>query len=147
MPILRMPVMILVMIFGAVGCTIDDDDRCLSGYQYDSAARICRPLDTDSVSGPKNGSDTGSDEAETDEGPRGYGETCTDPGGCAAFDADYCLLDPGKGEGICTVQGCLPGECPAGSKCCDCTNIERPVLCLYDDIVDSIMGKVCNGCE
>ncbi len=148
----------IVIVFFAVivACTIDDEDRCKKGFTWDPEVSGCRldeedtggdtEQETDSNAEIDAGVDSGQD-ASPGDGPTGYGLDCTEGGGeCAGFDADYCLADPGTGEGVCTLTDCEPGECPSGSLCCDCKTLAMPVLCLYDYVVDDIMGTLCTGC-
>ncbi len=135
------------------GCTLDAEDRCLSGYTWDPSVDGCRMNDTGEDSDTGTDSDTaqpadaGDDASGQDEpaqdGPSGYGDPCTNGGGeCAGLDADYCLAD--DTQGMCTVQNCTPGGCPSGATCCDCGTIGKPVICIYDDVVADIIGKVCS---
>jgi len=67
-------------------------------------------------------SDAG-DDTSTEEGgglPEGMGDTCTGEGTCTG-EADFCAMESGAAEGICTTQGCTvdPNDCPEGLVCFD----------------------------
>ncbi len=146
----------VVVILLACGCTIADEDRCVSGFTWDPSVEGCWKDDTDTGSDTGEDTDVGIDagsdagdlvDAGDDTGgqdvPSGFGDTCSLGGGeCVGLEADYCLAD--ANQGMCTVQGCTPGGCPSGSTCCDCTVVAMPVICIYDEVVADIMGKLCN---
>jgi hypothetical protein len=126
------------------GCTIDDEDRCPSGYEYITKDKICQQI-----------VDAGEEEDAGDPGdagelPEGFWKTCGSEGDCAGSDADFCVAMPGEG-GNCTYTGCDPdvAPCPSGYICCNCTAFAfiGEVLCGPVAWADSsFMSSQCD-CE
>jgi hypothetical protein len=108
----------------ASGC-IDEDKACGDMELVDGMC-IPKTQGTDTNDPPDTsdaGADAGADEnADTEEDglPAGMGDVCTGDGTCTG-EADFCALEPGAAEGMCTVQGCTvePNDCPAGYICFD----------------------------
>jgi hypothetical protein len=132
------------------GCSIDDADRCLSGYAYDKQLKTCLPPRGDSGAdgalitdtGPTADmdlEDTAPAEAGTDAQPADdssgasiFGEPCQDSWDCVG-DADYCLFDPINQVGVCTYDNCTADSCPKKFQCCDCTGIGLAVICAPEN--------------
>lgn len=100
------------------GCSISDDDRCVDGMQWDDDYKSCvvaEPGDSDDA-------DSQSDSAATADSDAQF-SACTGAADCSTDPTDYCLLDPTHPDqpGICTIDECTTGSCPAGSLCCDCS--------------------------
>ncbi len=148
------PVFLLILLV-SLGCTIADEDRCISGYTWNPNTRGCyedtneAPVDTssDTLGLP----DSGAGEAGVGDGmnePSGFKESCVTQEDCASYEANYCLKNPTTPDpGMCTVQNCNVGECPDQAKCCDCTTITLPVLCIPEEaLTDSILSSMCDNC-
>lgn len=140
-----------------IGCSLDDDMRCPDGFAYEQNTRTCvkdedieTDTDTDtgidSETGTPSDSDGGpQDDAGPDDNiPTGYGQTCSGPAECASFEANYCGIIPGAAAGYCTIENCVPADCPAGSQCCDCSSINFPIICAKDADVEGLIGSFCN---
>jgi hypothetical protein len=129
-------------LFFVWGCALDDSDRCVQGFVYHTESRTCIPVDTASE-----------DSGMSQDGsiPNGFGQPCVDDDACAAYDEDYCVIDPLTQTGkYCSLTDCTPGGCPNGYSCCDCTLtpldiIAKIVVCLTTEDA-SIAGNVgqCN---
>ncbi len=136
-------------------CTVDVEDRCLKGYDWDPEVLTCRPAEThtDTDTGPAEvvqdaGDDSGATEDSTGDLPSGYLEYCQTQGDCAAYDADYCLVNPlDPAQSACVTQNCTPGSCPAGSICCDCTSVTYPIMCLPDEATEEQLLTTMCDCE
>jgi hypothetical protein len=120
---------ILATLF-VLGCTIDDEDRCPGGLEWDPDILACREI---------------ADASAGDAGDDGYLTPCDGPGECDAYEADFCLYDPaGTVAGICVLQGCGEGTCPTDSLCCDCSGIGYPVICIPEAAVTgSLLETSC----
>ncbi len=136
-------------------CTVDDEDRCLNGYDWDPEVLTCRKIEKDtdtSTAATDVAQDAGEDSGTTGDSdgnlPSGYLEPCEKQGDCAAYEADYCLINPLEPEqSACVTQNCTPGSCPAGSICCDCTTVTYPIMCLPDEATaESLLTTMCD-CE
>ncbi len=149
----------LFIALGAVtcwaSCTIDDGDRCLDGYEYDTKVRACTKIetDTDSDTGPADvpqdaGGDSGANGDSAGDLPSGYLEFCEKQEDCAAYEADYCLLNPqDAAQSACVTQNCIPGSCPLKSICCDCSMVTLPTMCLPEEATqDELLATMCD-CE
>jgi hypothetical protein len=147
--------LVIVAIFMfLLSCTIADEDRCESGYTWDSKVKSCRKnpdtdVETDSATNTDLDSGAATDDGgpgtDQDTGPAGLGEVCTKDGNeCAGYDiANYCAYDPTNptASGICTIQNCSPGDCPAQYQCCNCMDIV--ITCVPPDGVESAIQKGC----
>ncbi len=143
---------ILVLVYWS-SCTMDDEDRCLSGYDWDPDGLTCRKIERDTDTGPAEvaqdaGGDSGATGNSDSDLPTGYLETCGVQEDCAVYEADYCLINPTEPEqSVCVTQNCTPGNCPEGSMCCDCSALTYPAMCLPDEaLVDSPLATMCD-CE
>ncbi|MCU0662382.1 MAG: hypothetical protein MUC50_08675 [Myxococcota bacterium] len=145
-------------------CTLSDDERCPSGYAFDTETKTCKSKDCgegfvfneqtllceEIDTGP--GTDSGND---TDGEPlcgQGHelGDECDSDGDCTpcvCFKNPLHLSDPG----YCTQQDCAPGNCPGGYNCCDCTKSELAqqmgldrVACVTESDATVAAGA---GCE
>jgi hypothetical protein len=128
------------------GCTIDDEDRCPSGYEYIVKDKICFLIVEDAGEEPEE------DAGEEPDGslPEGFWDTCNSEGDCSNPDADFCVAMPGE-DGNCTYTGCDPDvdPCPSGFICCNCTAFSfiGEVLCGPAEWADSaFMSSQCD-CE
>ncbi|MCP4601770.1 MAG: hypothetical protein GY847_14845 [Proteobacteria bacterium] len=141
---LLMPVAVLT----AISCSIDDSDRCPSGYTWaeDYLSCIEVPTDTEDTAGLDTESETSTDldagpfdgGIDTDEPDIGYGTECFDDSHCASFTADFCNTSPiaPNDPGYCTTRDCSPGDCPDGYQCCDCRDTifqAKKTVCLNDE--------------
>lgn len=124
------PAVVLCVLVLLAGCTPSDSERCGEGFTYQDG--MCQPADD-------AGSADDTDSAEDDGGdggdlPTGMGEICAGDEDCADYEADYCLMQPGDDEGVCTVQNCSvdPDDCPDGYLCCDFTIPSVPNFCVTD---------------
>lgn len=148
------PGSILLMLF--FGCSIADEDRCGDGLWWDESVQACRPVDTDTSAGSdtgtandggpgdSDGGDGGADSAfggdtatpaATETGPT-FGDECTTDADCTgAKVASFCQLNPlTPGEpGFCTLRDCVPGDCPDGYQCCDCSHLNNVISCVPDE--------------
>jgi len=121
-------------------CTPEDSERCGDDYTYQDG--MCQPLgDTDSSS------DSDTDDAGADGGdelPSGMGEVCAGEEDCAGYEADYCLIQMGEEEGVCTIQDCSvdPDDCPDGYLCCDFSIPSVPNFCATDERFADL-GTMC----
>jgi hypothetical protein len=124
-------------------CTVDDDDRCPSGYYWVDDLKVC--LERDEVS------DAGGEECPSDAGV-GLGAECMDNESCACFVADFCQknpLNPPEDPGACTISDCVPADCVSDYLCCDCTGTAVPFaapICVNEAIIDQLVGAGCT-CE
>lgn len=110
------------------GCyNIKDEDRCLEGYHYDPEGLVC-VLDLDAGLDADLDAEVTSDASADGGGASGIGDLCDVSDECTG-DADYCAYSSHAGEGFCTVTGCTEGSCPSGWMCCDCTDVDWPVIC------------------
>jgi hypothetical protein len=111
----------------AVGCLVDDDNKC-GEHQvpWDNDLRcVCAEGYTVSADGGCA--------PMAANAPTGVGKPCASDADCAAFDADYCELAVGK---TCRVKNCMrnPSNCFEGFDCCDFSKTpgfeSLPTLCL-----------------
>ncbi len=134
------------------GC-LGSKEICPDGFEYNAQIGLCFKEQTDDDGGR---SDTAGDAGEAGfdgGGASGIGESCTDNPDCAAYDADFCALDPmSRGEGYCTAIDCLPGQCAQGYQCCDCTSSDvmpaemKIQICFKD--ADAQMSSLAGcGCR
>lgn len=120
-------------------CTMDDEDRCSSGYEYNSEYKYCFIPDTGSAPDTESASDSDTEPLDAGLADGGGGES-TDTGGdtgsavvetgigthcesdeeCAGLVANYCVT---SGGGYCSIKGCVGGDCPDGYTCCDCAGV------------------------
>jgi hypothetical protein len=116
----------IISVFLLFSCTIDDDDRCPDGYEYLPDQSICYEQVDGSTDLEEN-----------------FGDVCDSDEDCADGTADYCLIQFGEDEGICTYTGCESDDpaCPDTYFCANCTQSGIPgfevVVCLPDDMADS----------
>jgi hypothetical protein len=112
----------------ALGCSVDP---CPTG-QHQDVTGFCvadatpqtdgeggaagRPSDAASGS-PSEG---GAGGAATCENPSDFEDACSTSADCRC-DVNYCAVQPGATEGICTRTGCAedPSVCPASFNCLD----------------------------
>ena len=123
------------------GCTPSDSERCGDDFTYQDG--MCQADgDTDSSSDTGSGDDGGVDGG--DDLPTGMGEVCAGEEDCAGYEADYCLMQPGDDEGVCTVQDCSvdPDDCPDGYICCDFSIPAVPNFCATDEQYAEL-GSMC----
>ena len=136
-----MPRYFVLLILTAIclfGCTIDDEDRCPDGLEWNSSVQACQ----DPVVLPDAGADGGFPDAGADGG---FLAPCGGHPDCASYEADYCLYDPtGDDPGICLVQDCTAGSCPQDSLCCDCSALAMPLICIPEAI---ITGSALDTCD
>jgi hypothetical protein len=127
-----MPRYFVLLILTAIclfGCTIDDEDRCPDGLEWNADVQACQ----DPVVLPDAGADGG------------YLAPCNGHPDCASYEADYCMYDPfGDEPGICLFQDCHPTSCPQDSLCCDCSGLAMPVICIPEAI---ITGSALDTCD
>ncbi len=121
---------------GAAGCAPSDDERCRAGWQYTD--NTCVPIDEgDTTSSQAEGTDT--------DLPEGLGRQCTPKAGeCEGLEASYCVQDPRKLKGYCSVPDCqtLPDDCPDGYRCCVFIIESEPSFCATEaDVIE--MGGLC----
>lgn len=150
--------LVLALSLGAlamVGCTIDDEDRCPEGFQFEKITLSCHPIPQESEGDSSGGEDTGKDKDTNDagDGPSGLGEPCAgDPGACAAagYEADYCVVNPlEQDKAYCSSRDCTADSCEKGYRCCDCTNsmvLPKLSACLKDADAD-LAGSAAGGCQ
>jgi hypothetical protein len=134
------PAVLAFALFFSVGCTPGDSERCGDGFTYRDG--MCQPVgDTDTSVDSDAHQDGGADGGDL---PTGMGEVCTGDEDCAGYEADYCLMEYGADEGVCTVQNCSvdPGDCPDGYLCCDFTIPEVPNFCATDEQYADL-GSMC----
>lgn len=128
---LTLTILAVALLFG---CTIDDEDRCPSGYYWDGKIMACRVVEEDA--------------GAVDAGDDGYLAQCRSQEECDVFESDlYCLYDPTKDEpGICVVQGCeTAATCPDDTLCCDCT-VFPVTVCLAEVVVDGTALEAACEC-
>ena len=92
-----------------VACAPTADERCGGPTKWED--KTCMPVEE-----PEAGVAL----------PEGLDEACLTMGletECVEYEAEYCLVEPGKPEGYCTMADCTvePDDCPPGFKCCDIT--------------------------
>jgi len=151
---MRVTPVFLMLLMGSLGCTIADEDRCIDGYTWNPHTRGCYEDTNQAVdtSGDTQGlADAGAGDAGGSDGmsePSGFKESCFTQEDCASYEANYCLKNPTTTDpGMCTVQDCAVGTCPDNAKCCDCTTITLPVLCIPEEaLADSILSSMCENC-
>lgn len=121
------------LLVALVGCAPPDDERCRSGWQY--IDHTCIPDDTESSVIEGTDSDL----------PEGFGLKCTPEGGeCEGLEASYCVHDPRKLKGYCTIQDCRPSnnDCPRGYSCCVFIIESEPSFCVTEaELLE--MGGLC----
>lgn len=135
------PLCLMALVFGFVvngtwSCTPQDNERCGGPTYWDDGNKSCLPV-----------MDGGDDTNDMPELPEGMGEPCTSLGleaECAEFDAAYCVLQPGKSVGYCTLHECTaePNDCPRGYRCCDFAVASMPNFCATTDDY-FLMGSMC----
>lgn len=157
--ILASSLLVLSISLAQSACTLPDDMRCPKGYFYVPELLSCcldsdifngmyceppEPVDTDPVEDSGMPSDGGEQTGES-----GIGTTCTSSLDCAAFEANYCAVNP-LGPNYCTFENCgstaIP-ECPVGYSCCDCTAstmLDKTRACLTDS--DAILAQGMANC-
>jgi hypothetical protein len=127
-----MPRYFVLLILTAIclfGCTIDDEDRCPGGLEWNADVQACQEI--------KDLPDGGAD--------GGYWEPCESNADCASYEADYCMVNPMSDEpGVCLFQDCDPTSCPQDSLCCDCSVLMMPVICIPEAI---ITGSALDTCD
>ncbi len=132
-----------VLVIVAVGCELDPDDRCQDGFYWDEDVLSCRlvEVDTEPDAGPDPDAGTDTDTNTTS----GIGTQCYSDADCADFEANYCQLHPLEPEnpGVCTFKDCLPGECPTGYLCCDCSNLGSVITCVDLEGAESAESYGC----
>jgi hypothetical protein len=116
--------------FLAVGCLVDEDDKCgenqvlwTNGQRCVCAEGFVASADGSCVTAapPAPGA------------PTGVGTPCASDADCAAFDADYCELAVSR---TCLVQNCTvsPNSCFQGFTCCSFAGVPGfesiPNICL-----------------
>jgi len=108
------------LLFCCLSCSISEKERCGNDFYFE--AGNCYPnsvVDTDT--GPIVIADSGAVDGGATE--LGLGLPCDDQPDCAAYQADYCILNPTDPslQGSCTVKGCTtqPDNCPGDYQCCD----------------------------
>ena len=108
------------------GCSMDDDDRCVDGYDYDPETKSCL-LEVDVSC---------------------LWEQCAVGGtDCDGCEADFCVNNPlgdTDAPGFCTIENCEPKGCPRGYQCCDCSAVDWVVACFSDQYA-ALAGA--NGCD
>lgn len=120
----------------SIGCAPEDDERC--GGPTEWIDNTCMLKDTDTTT------DTDADAGYI---PEGMGLLCSAMGyeaECAEHEASYCLLEPGKTEGYCTMGDCsaTPNDCPGGYRCCNMPIEGVPNFCATEE--DFLkMGSMC----
>lgn len=151
-PARQNPMRFVFLLIGVLlfSCTFDDDERCADGYAYDAPGHACvivEETDDAQNSDSENGTTTqraGSDSsADTDE--TGMGTPCTPDGNeCEGLEASYCAINPVKGDGYCTIEGCSadPGSCPPSYTCCDMPFPSIPNFCATSEDAE-LMGSQC----
>ena len=111
----------------ALGCGIDDTDRCGDALTYDEARHGCVALATDAGASTMDAGTSTTTDAGGDSASAGVGDSCTSDADCAGNTADFCLLDPTMPgtPGICTIDGCAAAtDCGAPDfACCDCAAV------------------------
>lgn len=143
---------ILLFMTGAAlnmaACSMDDSDRCVSGYTYDPSTKSCQ-MDRDDMGvagddaevadGGAVDDGTVDDDSGVDLSALGFGVACYEAGAaaeCADFEeATYCALPTGETEGQCTKEGCTLDDtesCPGDLVCCDCSDFTT-ILCVSEE--------------
>ena len=108
------------------GCSLSDEDRCPSGYEYKPDDQFCYKI---------------VDGGDGDSGPvseENFGQECQTDGDCSGGNALYCAIPFNEDTGECVYTDCHGGdpECPAGYFCADCrqSSIQelQMTMCLED---------------
>ncbi len=146
----------LVAIVASTSCTIDDEDRCPSGFFYVPEIESCcleghvyDPTNPLLCASPPPDAGVDSDSASDSDGIDGLGTECTDDSACAGLEASFCAVNPTTGSGYCTLLDCAAPDCPTGYQCCDCTAsqaVAQEIACLTDDDATLVGGFGCT-CE
>jgi hypothetical protein len=109
---------------------------CLDETRYQSAkgSGICSNT-------TKVGVDAGDDESG-EATVTGLGDSCRTQTECEGKDANYCLLDPINGEGLCMIHGCTDaaGSCPNTYTCCRLPESYGGSICLDETNYQRIKG-------
>lgn len=132
---------IFLWALSAMACTMDDADRCPSGYFFMEELRACCNAET-------HESNEEGDQCVpivVDSGPSGDGgttgldEPCTSQSDCADYEASYCLLGQ-----VCTFEGCDVTPCPDSWTCCGpCATSDNKNACVPDDYVSLAISFGC----
>lgn len=125
----------------ALGCTMSDSERCDEGQIYKDGECVEPDTDSETAGGTDSGDPDGGGEL-----PSGMGETCGSDADCQGFEADYCLIEYGEEEGVCTVKNCsiAPDDCPGGYGCCDFSIDGVPNFCATDQMLEDL-GDMCES--
>jgi len=151
-----LPVILLLLVWFTIGCTMKSGDRCPEEMHYDPEARVCELCDTDQVWDDVNyvcvdtGGDADSD-ADGDGGadggpPTGLGEPCDTDADCEGYEASMCAINPLTDEGqYCTLEDCVPADCPDGWQCCDCLAVSalESLACAMEADVSALEFGGC----
>jgi hypothetical protein len=143
--------LLLLLLLLLAACTVDDEDRCPSGFVYFPESKGClklseRPPDGGFTDGHLRDAQAPQDQqGDAAKGPSGLGKSCTQSEECAGLDASYCAVDPSTKKGTCTIQNCRPKGCPKGLTCCDCKVIGLPVFCIPDEALGKLQGLCSCG--
>jgi hypothetical protein len=130
----------ITTILYASACSVSDDERCVDGMYWDDEFKAC-------IIEAEAGADTATTDSEGDTAA--LGAPCTGPADCQSPPADYCLLDVThpQNPGMCTIDDCTSGGCPAGNLCCDCsTGMVNPFpspLCVPTENTSQLTGIQC----
>jgi hypothetical protein len=133
---IRLSMIFTLLLGGWAGCTPKDSERCGGPTYWNDEYKSCLPV-----------TDAGDDAGKQETLPEGLGEPCTTLGlesECADFEAAYCVKQPGKTRGYCTLHECTPepNDCPNGYRCCDMTVPGMPNFCATTDDY-FLMGSMC----
>ncbi len=123
----------------AFGCSVEPCDStqrldktgfCVEQTTGGTAGGPADATDTAGVSG--EGGSTQGGEASCEQ-PSSFGDACARSQDCRC-EVDYCALQPGATEGVCTRTGCVedPSICPASWQCLDLSAFDAslPAICV-----------------
>lgn len=127
-----------LLLFLICGCNIADSDRCGDSdkFYYDKVPQKCLLRETTDDGGTADSGD--------DDFPTGLGEICHEPSDCEDFEANWCAISEFKPDGFCTIQNCIPEDCPEAYRCCDCTVAGRGIVCTRE--ADAVGAEQYLGC-
>jgi hypothetical protein len=134
-----------------VGCTISDADRCGKGLIWDDKVKGCLEEIPDTESATDTETDTETDtatETDTENDDAGnqstFGTPCFSNEVCTG-EVDFCQLNvlTPDDPGLCTVDNCVPADCPDAFQCCDCSIFGQNITCIPDDAALQATGFGC----
>ena len=142
----------LLLLFTIAGCELSDGDRCKGELVWDKRVKLCHfPDSTNEENDTALQQGSGTTDAAIDSSTGStFGSMCATNADCNG-DVDYCLIDPlnPNDPGVCTLENCVPDDCPADYQCCDCSALGATIACVPNAAVGTatLIGCQCTQGE